>query len=167
MNSCSAYASAMEEAHKRVIAEPKAGMTTAAIAGVVNRNGRIMLAYASIGDSRIYIVDKAGKTRLITKDEGLGKFVENVVGQVRPDGGPITQQFGEIDIHPGDRVVICSDGITGDYGLELMSEKELGGIVRNSHGPVDAAKNLLTAARKKDDRTAVVFTPDFEKAKAQ
>lgn len=163
MKTCSSLATALEAANQRVASEPNAGITTATVASVINRNGREMLAYASVGDSRLYVVDKNGITRQITQDEGFGNKITNAVGHARADGGPIVQQFGEIDIHPGDRIVICSDGITGDYGDDLMSEEELGGIVRNSHGALDASKNLLAAARKSDDRTALVFVPDFNR----
>ena len=163
MKTCSSLAAALEAASRRVASEPNAGFTTATVASVINRNGRKMLAYASVGDSRLYVVDKNGVTRQITQDEGFGNRITNAVGEARTDGSPIVRQFDEIDIHPGDRFVICSDGITGDYDDDLMSEEELGGIVRNSHGALDASKNLLAAARKNDDRTALVFVPDFNK----
>ena len=164
MKSCSALAAALEDANRRVANDPNAGASTAAVAAVYNRNGRMLLSYASVGDSRIYVVDAAGKARLITEDEGIGRIITNAIGHIKDNGEPTATQFGEIDLHEGDRVVICSDGITGDYGDDLMSETELGNIVRDSHGAMDATKNLLSAARKKDDRTAIVFVPDFKRA---
>ena len=56
-----------------------------------------------------------------------------------------------------DRIVLCSDGITGDYGEDLMSERELGFIVSRSRDARNASQNLIAGARKKDDRTAIVF----------
>ena len=53
--------------------------------------------------------------------------------------------------------MLCSDGITGDYGDDLMSDAEMASIVRGARTPDDAAKNLVALARKKDDRTALVF----------
>lgn len=164
MKDCSSLASALEDANVRVANEPNAGASTATVATVFNRNGRVMLGFAQVGDSRIYIVDAKGKARLITKDEGVGRIITNAVGHINEDGSPIVKQFGEINLHKGDRVVICSDGITGDYGDDLMSEEELGRIVSASHGAEDASRNLVAAARKKDDRTALVFVPDFDKA---
>ena len=156
-------AAVLEAANRRVAAEPSAGMSTASLASVVRSGNSVKLAYASVGDSRIYIVNKDGEAYQITNDEGEGRIISNAIGQAGVAGEPIVKQYGEVDLQRGDRVVICSDGITGDYGDDLMSNSEIGGIVRNSHGALDASKNLLTAARKFDDRTAIVFVPDFDK----
>jgi hypothetical protein len=39
-----------------------------------------------------------------------------------------------------------------------MSNEELASIVMGSKNADDAAKNLVTKARKRDDRTALVFS---------
>ena len=153
----------LNAASARVANNPEAGFSTAVLAKVVKHEGRLKLAYASVGDSRIYIVDKNGKAHQITRDEGEGRFISNAIGREGvPDGAlkegeSRTKQFGEIELHKGDRVVLCSDGITGDYGDDIMSDRELGFIVSHSNGSMDAAKNLVANARKKDDRTAIVF----------
>ncbi len=155
---------ALDAASKRVCETPdiNGGCSTGVLASVLNLNGFPKLAYATIGDSRLYIVDKKGKARLITQDEAKeGYMLTNAIGVHNPieDALCHCSQFGEIDLHEGDRVVLCSDGITGDRGADLMSEEELGKIVHRSHGVVDASKNLIAAARKNDDRTAIVFMP--------
>ena len=38
-----------------------------------------------------------------------------------------------------------------------MSDAELGSLVMNARDAREAAKNLVSGARKRDDRTAVVF----------
>ena len=130
------------------------GYTTATLAKVIEQDGRKMLAYASVGDSRLYIVHQNGSTDLITRDEGEGNRITNALGIAGDDR---TRQYGEIPISSGDKVVLCSDGITGDYGDDLMSEAELGDIVQRSRTPEEATANLVTTARKTDDRTAIVF----------
>ena len=72
-------------------------------------------------------------------------------------GSSRTKQYGEVELHQGDRVVLCSDGITGDYGSDLMSDRELGFIMSRSTDALEASKNLIASARKNDDRTAIVF----------
>ena len=153
----------LNRASERVANNPDAGISTAVLAKVVNIDGKLKLAYASVGDSRIYIVDKSGNAYQMTHDEGEGKVITNAIGQEGMPGGELeegetrTKQFGEIELRKGDRIVLCSDGITGDYGDDLMSERELGFIVSHSRDAQDASKNLVANARKKDDRTAIVF----------
>lgn len=153
----------LNKASERVANNPQAGLSTAVLTKVVKREGRLQLAYASVGDSRIYIVDKNGNAHQITRDEGEGKVISNAIGAEATPYGELepgesrTKQFGEIDLHKGDRVVLCSDGITGNYGDDLMSERELGFIVSHSLNSMEASKNLIANARKKDDRTAIVF----------
>ena len=157
LENCSSLAYVLNAANERVTNNPDAGLSTAMLAKVINRNGRTMLAYACVGDSRIYVVDRAGNARQITKDEGEGKYITNAIGMEAEQGESRTSQFGEIDLRRGDRIVLCSDGITGDYGDDLMSDRELGFIVSHSNNSQEASKNLLANARKRDDRTAIVF----------
>ncbi|MCQ2571366.1 MAG: protein phosphatase 2C domain-containing protein [Candidatus Saccharibacteria bacterium] len=161
----SSLAYVLNEADKRISETPdmNGGCSTGVVAKVIELNGMPKLAYASVGDSRIYIVNKRGEARMITEDEGVGRILTNDLGSPSNNNEPKCQQFGFEDLREGDKVVICSDGITGDYGTDLMSDEELGRIVHNSHGAEDASKNLITNARKKDDRTAIVIVPDFSK----
>ncbi|MBQ9018102.1 SpoIIE family protein phosphatase [Candidatus Saccharibacteria bacterium] len=147
----------LNEANKAVVNEPNAGITTAVLTKVVEKDGRKQLAWASAGDSRIYIVNKYGQVHMVTKDEGEGKYIYNALGRETENGESRVQQFGDEELYPGDRVVLCSDGITGDYGTDLMSDAELGSLVMNARDAREAAKNLVSGARKRDDRTAVVF----------
>lgn len=160
-----ALAKAVNDIDKQVCKETS-GSTTLIAAQVIQREGMTKLNYVSVGDSRIYIVSKNGETRLITKDETVKdhpNVIKNWIGNKGPNALPTVQQQGEEELKPGDRVVMCSDGITGDFEPDLMSNKELGNIVRGSHGAQDAANNLVAAARKKDDRTAIVIVPDFNR----
>lgn len=116
-----------------------------------------MMAYAMVGDSRLYVVHKDGSVEQVTKDEGYENVITNALGNPVGPGEGRTQQFGEFDIHDGDRFVLCSDGITGDKGTDLMSNEELGRIVMSSRSAREASLNLVNNARKKDDRTAIVF----------
>jgi protein phosphatase len=130
------------------------GMTTAVLGKVITKGDRKYLAYVNIGDSRLYVVHANGEADLITTDEGFGNVITNAMSA---DGGSV-KQYGTIPVDSGDRIVLCSDGITGDRDPDLMSNEELARIVMGSKNADDAAKNLVTGARKRDDRTALVFS---------
>jgi len=59
-------------------------------------------------------------------------------------------------IKSGDRVLLCSDGITGDFGEDKLSLEEIEYCLK-SGSPSDSAEFLTKVARKQDDRTSVVF----------
>ena len=131
------------------------GYTTATLAQVVpDGQGGQMLAYASVGDSRIYVMGSGGDIRQITQDEGEGSRITNALGV---PGDDRVRQYGEIPLAPGDRVMMCSDGITGDFEPDLVSDEEIRRIMMRADDPSRAAEELLLAARKKDDRTVLCF----------
>jgi protein phosphatase len=131
------------------------GMTTATVAKLLRRQDGYYAAYVSVGDSRMYLVHEDGTADLITQDEGFENQITNCLSSGYGYSG--VKQFGEVKLRRGDKIVLCSDGITGDKGSDLMSEAELGSIVARSTSSEDASKNLITGARKRDDRTALVI----------
>lgn len=149
---------ALNEASKAIEADPSAGLTTGTIAKVVEENSAKKLVYASVGDSRIYIVRHDSSVIQVTRDEGEGKFITNALGALDgKDSSNRTKQAGTVTLWKGDRVVLCTDGVTGDKPEEQMSNAEIGGIVRLAWDAGQAAAELVERARKTDDRTAVVF----------
>ena len=149
------------------------GITTGSLAQFVDGDDGIRrVAFASVGDSRIYVVHADGSAELLTQDEGYENKIENYLGYsnvreyddagiMRYDRGSGRQenvtQYGERNLVRGDRVVICSDGITGDKGTDLMSPEEVGYYVAGAKTAQAAAESLLGYARKLDDRTALVL----------
>ena len=133
--------------------DPEAGISTAVIGKILDKGGQKSLLYASVGDSRIYLVKPGQTAKQITEDEGEGHQITNALGHdiFRVD------QVGEVPLSDGDRLVFCSDGITGDYGNDLMSNDELSYLVQSADTADAAARSLVSHARKKDDRTAIVI----------
>ena len=156
------------------------GITTATVAKIVEEKGRKYLYYAQAGDSRLYVVHKGDKTHKgwaeqITRDEGKRNLIANWLGR---DDRPVeldkngqmnvyirekVTQAGRIPISNGDRIVICSDGVTGDINRqmedgrnELMGINEVARIVNRAEYAQTAARALVEQARKKDDRSAIV-----------
>lgn len=134
----------------------EAGVTTGVLTQVVEREGRKVLYYASVGDSRIYVVGT--EVRQLTRDEGFENKITNALGKLEGKSSwGRTKQYGEYELKEGERVVLCSDGITGDFEKDRMSDRELGEIVREAETTEQAATRLAERAKKIDDRTAVVF----------
>lgn len=143
------------DAAQEAIVQGRLGATTAAVAWIVDEQ----LHYVSIGDSRIYL-SIAGRLRQITQDQGEGNLVENVLGESPPPGyQSLTQQNGTLAVMPGDKLILVTDGITGDFWPDLLSLREIAAAVAEDE-PYAAAHNLIQAARKRDDRTAVVVFLD-------
>jgi len=127
-----------------------AGMGTTAVACLLRDDG-MSIAYA--GDSRLYRL-RAGELKQITQDHSL---LEEAVAQglySREDAGRrlrrnvLTRALGveptvkvdliEEDLHHGDVVLLCSDGLTdmvGDEGIRL--------ILMQFADPLDAAAEAL------------------------
>ena len=175
MMSAVQFAQMLEDVNEEVI--KTGGMSTVVIAKVSKgEGGREYLSFASIGDSRLYIIGKDGVMRQMTQDEGEGTTVWNILGvgakdrqQIREtlgiaDTERICLQYQDVWLNDGDRVIICSDGINGDDEPEPEKGKK-GDIMpieqmkqlASTRTTEQAAENLLLAAREIDDRTVIVF----------
>ena len=142
----------LEKANETIINDPEAGISTAVIGKIRDDGGHKTLVYASIGDSRIYLVRGGESAIQITKDEGEGHQIYNAIGV---EWGK-AKQFGEVPLQDGDKLVFCSDGITGDYEQDFIPNDEFAHLVQSANTPDEAAAALIRRATKKDDRTAVV-----------
>ncbi|MDR1032905.1 MAG: protein phosphatase 2C domain-containing protein [Candidatus Nomurabacteria bacterium] len=143
----------LDQASRAMRDDPEAGYSTAVLAQVVERpDGGKRLDYGAAGDSRIYILRGEHGAVQITQDEGEGDKLTNALGT--PDTR--FSQLNSVDLYPGDVVVLCSDGVTGDSGTDLVSPQELTHWLKNS-APGDEANTLVRNGRKLDDRSAVVF----------
>lgn len=144
------------------------GMGTTVVAAVITGNH---LCAANVGDSRLYVVNE--KMRQVTMDHS---YVEELVrrGEIdreaarnHPDKNIITRAVGvtreiEIDffeerLEPGDRVLLCSDGLTN-----MIEEEEMHEIMREQQEAAGAALKLMEAANRnggKDNITVIVINP--------
>jgi PPM family protein phosphatase len=126
-----------------------------------------------VGDSRAYRL-RDGQLQQLTDDHSLVAELERS-GQLTPEAAEhhpqrsiITRALGpeptvEVDTHshparPGDVYLLCSDGLTG-----MVSDDDLGAIVRGSGSLAGAAESLVRAANQsggKDNITVVLFRLD-------
>ena len=151
-----AIRAANKQIHSQALADPsKSGMGTTLVAAVVH--GRKVYV-ANVGDSRAYLINRAGITQ-ITEDHS---WVEEQVraglltpeqARKHPQRNLVTRALGskpvvEVDlfegeISPGDTLLLCSDGLTG-----RVSDQEIATIVKE-HLPNEAARLLVAQANER------------------
>lgn len=115
------------------------------------------LYVANVGDSRLYLIDQ--EIEQITRDHSL---VEEMirVGELErkdaknhPDRNVITRAVGvrvpvrvdffDVKLEKGDRVLLCSDGLT-----TMVEDEDILKIVKKSGSIQEAAQRLVTEANK-------------------
>ena len=85
----------------------------------------------------------------------LRHVVTNVVGG--PEEGVFVEAHA-VELHAGDRLLLCSDGLT-----EMVSNDAIAEVLRNMAGPEDACQRLLDEANDaggRDNVTIVVVRFD-------
>jgi serine/threonine protein phosphatase PrpC/serine/threonine protein kinase len=168
---------ALEEANRKIIeyqaAHPESrGMGSTAVAVlIVPPEG----AVAWVGDSRVYLSDASG-LRQLTRDHSLvQRLIE--IGQITPEearhhehknvitrslgarqSGPAGAEGMALRLKRGDRVMLCSDGLTAH-----VDDKTIGEILRRHDDPYSATRELVVAANAgggTDNVTVIVVFAD-------
>src|SRR6476659_9183711 len=144
-----------------------AGMGTTLTAAIFDQGA---LTIAHVGDSRAYLL-RGDRLERLTTDHSLveelirdGKLTEEQAA-VHPQRSIITRALGvdssvEVDVYSlvlqgGDRVIICSDGLTS-----MVRPAAIGEILREHADPTAAANALVDAANAaggEDNITVVVL----------
>ena len=151
---------ALEEANRKIIeyqaVHPESrGMGSTAVGVlIVPPEG----AVAWVGDSRVYLSDASG-LRQLTRDHSLvQRLIE--IGQITPEearhhehknvitrslgarqSGPAGAEGMAFRLKRGDRVMLCSDGLTAH-----VDDKTVGEILRRHDDPYAATRELVVAA---------------------
>ena len=165
---------ALNRINRAVINEPDAGYSTGVIAKISEGEEGKELHFVSVGDSRLYLVhgdkieqittddsvtetdlDRAGISDPVRRRAFLDHGIKRSLG---PNFSVAYRNCGKRKVEGGDRLVLCSDGVTGDVEEDRMSEEEILGFLRENRDDEDAARELVRGARKVDDRTAIVVT---------
>ncbi|MBS0264068.1 MAG: serine/threonine-protein phosphatase [Planctomycetes bacterium] len=131
------------------------------IALIVKAGNRIYVA--GIGDSRVYML-RDGKIDRLTKDHSLTDALLEA-GTITPEEasrhryrnvlyrylgtkeGSSGSKPTPVDLHAGDRFIMCSDGAT-----DGLSDKDLEGLLKTSADPQAAAESIVAAAQKAGSR---------------
>jgi len=146
-------------------------LTAAALVGD-EPDGRLRLALVNVGDSRAYLVDaQEHMIHQLTEDHSV---VEEMVrnGELTPDEAAVhphrhilTRALGiepgiepdcwELDLEPGTRLLLCSDGLTNE-----LSEQEIAQVLLGEADAERAASELVRLALHRggtDNVTVVVL----------
>jgi len=151
---------ALEEANRKIIeyqaAHPESrGMGSTAVSVLIVPPEA---AVAWVGDSRVYLSDASG-LRQLTRDHSLvQRLIE--IGQITPEearhhehknvitrslgarqSGPAGAEGMALRLKRGDRVMLCSDGLTAH-----VEDKTIGEVLRRYDDPNAAARELVVAA---------------------
>jgi serine/threonine protein phosphatase PrpC len=153
-----ALARAVRAANREVIRAAREGlgrqgMGTTMTAAIVEGT---RIAIAQVGDSRAYLLH-AGALRRITEDHSMvadmirrGQLTE-AESRYHPNRSVITRALGtdpnmtadpyEIDAEPGDRLLLCSDGLTS-----MLEDGAIAEALAAYRDPAIAARMLIDAA---------------------
>jgi protein phosphatase len=131
------------------------GMATTAAAVLLGREGPVV---AHVGDSRVYMF-REGQLMQVTEDHswvseqvraGILSVADarrhpwrNVVTRALSGGDDPDVEVSDIELKAGDRLLICSDGLSGVVTTERMTE-----IVGAGLGLDDTCKALIAAANE-------------------
>ena len=145
--------------------------TTLTAMGLVGRpDGPDVLALANVGDSRAYVFSE-GRIVQVTDDHSLaeermrhGEMTE-AEAAVHPQRHILTRALGvsaeveadmwELELRTGDRVLLCSDGLSNEVGMDEMAE-----VLGSVDDPGEAAHSLVDLANEHggaDNITVVVI----------
>ena len=156
-------------AHRAGEDERFAGMGTTVVAACLKQEELIA---ANVGDSRLYVVHD-DSIEQVTEDHSLVQEMVKYGGinkeeaRVHPNKNIITRAVGleqelQVDcfrkmLHPGDRVLLCSDGLT-----DMLEDEQIRRIIDKKKDVRSAAEKLVKAANDnggRDNIAVIVIDP--------
>ncbi len=131
------------------------------------------LLVANVGDSRLYVVSETMKQ--ITEDHSLVEEMVRMGGidreQARnhPDKNIITRAIGaqadikpdffRVGIRPGDRIFMCTDGVSN-----MLTDEEIFVLLTETEGEEEQIRAIVEAANDqggRDNMGVILITPDL------
>ena len=165
----------IEEAAARIFAAAKMdrsrrGMgTTATVCGLLDQ----VLFVGQVGDSRAYVL-RGGELKLVTKDQSLvnqlieaGQLTEeeaeafehnNIILQALGTAETVAVDLTFLELRRGDRLLVCSDGLSGLVHADLMRE-----VLSTILDPAECCTRLVEMARNGGGHDNItVIVADFD-----
>ena len=128
------------------------------------------LYVANVGDSRLYLIDSEinqvtedhsyvgamGRAGEITAEEAKHHPDKNIITRAIGASWDIRVDFFEVDLEPGDKILMCSDGLSN-----MVDDEKLLDIISNTEieAAVEALINEAKANGGLDNITAIVIDP--------
>jgi serine/threonine protein phosphatase PrpC len=128
--------------------------------------------FANVGDSRGYIVNESGiqqmtvdhslvqrlvDTKQLTPEEAHHYLQKNVIYKNLGDRATVSPDLRVVELQPGDRLLLCTDGLLGWGGP--VKEEEAQRIIMAASSPQEACRQLIDAANAAggpDNITAII-----------
>lgn len=128
---------------------------------------------ANVGDSRAYIVNSTSIRQIsvdhslverlvqigqLTREEARTHKQKNVIYSTVGDKEDMEIGLYHVKLQPGDRLLLCSDGLSG-----MLTDEEIQVISRNRPEPASACKSLIEAAKMAgghDNITTIIVQMD-------
>jgi serine/threonine protein phosphatase PrpC len=143
------------------------GMGSTVVAVLVS-DDQILIGH--LGDSRAYLL-RDGELTQLTTDHSIVQLLIHT-GKITADEAPTHPARGQLSrfvgmegealpevqhmtLHAGDRLLLCTDGLTG-----MLSDQQVTEIIASCNAPVSACRHLLEAANDlggNDNITAVLI----------
>ncbi len=162
---------ALQEANEHVVALGEqntswAGMASTVVVALVDGE---RVHVANLGDSRAYQV-RGQQVRVLTTDHSVAATLV-AQGELTPEQArthplrnhltsslgiaePMTPGYTCVEAAPGDRIVLCSDGL-----WDMLSDEEIARITASHSEPQETVQALIAAANEaggRDNITAIV-----------
>lgn len=127
------------------------------------------LAVAHVGDSRIYLwrsgallqltddhslVGEQLRQGLISAAEAAASTMKNIITRALGEAATVAVDLNEIDLHPGDRLLLCSDGLSN-----MVDDPLLAALLAAGDDPQLTCTRLIDRANSnggRDNITAIV-----------
>lgn len=155
-----AVRSANQAVYERSEQDPALSGMGTTVTAVVIQDRHVTIA--QVGDSRCYLCRKSHLQQItrdhsyvqemldrgfLTPEEARDHPYRNRITRVLGTGSTVEPDLFDLLLHPGDTLLLCSDGLTG----ELLDE-EIEAILVHAVNPVEAADRLVKAALLKEGR---------------
>lgn len=151
-------------ARLRVLEQAEGGITVGTLVKVAKIDGKKTLGIAHAGDTRLFWCDDAHPlgqeltTEQISPNPMEGNVITNYLGSQTERHQGQDDEYKLFSIpEGGGRLMMCSDGITGDgYVDDSLTHEEATDAITQAD-PQDAADKFLEYSRKVDDKTVLVL----------
>lgn len=117
-------------------------------------DGAAVMGVAHAGDTRLFRFNKdEEKYEALTSDQSKGNVVHN---SLSPGTTNEKDEYKVFNLALGDRIMLCSDGITGDWSHQFLTDVEFMRAFQKEH-PQDCAETFFRLSKKTDDKSVLVI----------